>query len=270
MARLREEYKLKNIAIDQILPEEVPLDKSLKKSLFNGNDTVNQFEEVKVVELDEAIGDYIYKAINGRRRIETLRSEGIKTVRAIVRYNVTEEELHLGALHGNASTSNHADEAIHIKYLYDNGYTQEEISKKLGKGFSIGTVNNRLKLIQDLIPDFFQMLKVGEINATCAFELTRLNKTQQSNLLKSLGNKKPTTKIVKEAFREVQSQSVKRFEQTEEVEETKPIGLFITASQFEEADNEEVVEIIFDGKLYILQSSRMYHYTVDSYYDYKK
>lgn len=168
--------------------------------------------------------------------------------------NVSDTELAWGALQANSGTANHADEAKHIAQLhYDKKIPQKEISKKLGKGFSIATVCSRLKLFDKLEMVIFEMLREGMISPTTAYECTRLSKSDQIKLLESLdADQKLTPQIVKEFYREIQSNQMSLFSEEQELE-LDISGLFVPGELAQKLFDGIVIEINFKGNTLEIQ-----------------
>jgi hypothetical protein len=165
--------------------------------------------------------------------------------------NITDEQLHWGALQANSGTPNHADEALHIAHLhYDLGIPQKIIANRLGKGFSTGTVNGRLRLYNKLIKPIFTMLQKGEIKSSAAYEATKLSKEKQQELLTSLKEGEKLTQICAiEFYRKVQANHAKMFKDEEDEIELDVTGIFIPPNSMKDLMNGEIVEVEFNGDL---------------------
>ena len=110
------------------------------------------------------VSETAYKIVAGERRFRAARKAGLKTIPCIVR-NLTDKEASLFALVENLQREdlNPVEEALGYKRLMDeNGYTQEEVAKKVGKSRPV--IANSIRLL-GLPEDALNLLKNGKITA---------------------------------------------------------------------------------------------------------
>ena len=247
--RTRDKYRVTLVNISDIKPEQVPLEKSMKMSLFNDDGSKDeQYEEIRLVEIDDP--QFKYRYINGRRRTETLRKNGEKQVRAIILSDLDEEQIHWGALHGNSGTRNYADDAEHIAYLkYTCGYRQAKISQKLGPGFSPATVNNLLKIYDKLIKPLFEMLRIGKIKYNTAFLCTKLTEELQHELYEEAKKKdKLTHQMANKKHKGMQSNTANIFDSDDHEDIEGISGYFLTSSDLRRLREGESLIIEVDNQ----------------------
>ncbi|MBE0427968.1 MAG: ParB/RepB/Spo0J family partition protein [Nitrospirae bacterium] len=183
-----------DVPIDSIKTEEA------KESTYSGiykslKENVEILQPVRL--MDNADGSYM--VIVGSRRVLAAKKAGKETIQAVVHLTkLTEQEIALQRVIENMNRSpNPAMEAESLNILiasYD--WNAADAAKKLG--IPVSHIRRRLKLLQ-LIPEFFEKLKKGEIKLTVAWRLSSLPKELQRELLEE---EKLTLDRVESAARE--------------------------------------------------------------------
>jgi ParB family transcriptional regulator, chromosome partitioning protein len=184
-----------------------------------------RFHEVAINELAESIkkhgviqpivvrpiGDK-FEIIAGERRFKASQIAGKNTIPAIVA-DLDDRNSAEVALIENVQREDLTpiEEAVSYKKILDMGYlTQTELANKLGKEQS--TVANKLRLL-NLHEDVQEALLDEEISERHARSLLKLNKEQQSDLLKTIVSKRLTVRKTDQAIEELLNKS----EETAEV-----------------------------------------------------
>lgn len=251
--RLREKYKVMQIKLDDIEPESTPEKdmRRIKKSMFGDDDQDRQIEEIRVREANHDC-PYRYQYINGRRRGETARANGQKTIRAIVVSDVDDRELHTQALITNSGTENYGDEAEHVGYLFHTvGMKQSEIAEMCNMGYS--TVSGRLKLYDKLAPTSLALLKTGEINYSTALKLCKMTFVEQVEFIDRCNNedKKVTVARATNELKSIQSAQAPKVDRRAlfDPDTFGPTsGLFINPDNVARLLKGEEVEITINGE----------------------
>ncbi len=243
-----DDCRIEEIKISRIKPEPTPLkqEKLLKQSLFNDDDEPEQWEEIKLREIDHP--DYDFQYINGRRRGETLRSQDVKTVRAIIVNNVDDKDLHIGALIGNSGRPNPGDEANHIWYLHhDLGMEIKDIAKKIN--YKRQRVELYVRLKKNLSPTAFDMLLDGTINFSTACELARMNGRDQTSFIrKQKKNDEPVSnKKTKEEYKRLQGKNINTLI-GDLVAPEIPKHVTLTSEMIKNLLNDIVIEIVWENE----------------------
>lgn len=237
MPRLRDIIQLKNIKIEEIKTDMVPLVLTLKESLLE----IEQKDPIKVREYVN--GTYQYEIVDGRRRLKALYDSGETNVLALVIKNMDDTELSINALVGNSGQPNPMDEAYHMANLKEQGYTGEQIAKV--SGYSQSRISLTLKLLS-LIPELQLLLSKGEMKFSAGYEAAKLPKDKQLILLEKFNNgQAPTHKFIFEEVRNYQAEKVSLFNLNNNIE-VKP-GLFLNSDEVEGLLNGETIIIDWEG-----------------------
>ena len=188
-------YYEREVEIAKIFIMEAPTS-TLQQESLNLQGQLQPIRLVVVPPSDNA--GYGYQIVDGRRRLVDLKAIGQTTVEALVydEGSLSDEELHIQALTLNSGRPNFMDEADHVYFLMTEcGYTVEHIST--ATNLSNSTILNRLDLRNKLLPEYQECLRSGEVKVSAAYELVKLDKTEQKVLFDSdvKGVKKVTTMV---------------------------------------------------------------------------
>lgn len=123
-----------------------------------------------------------YEVIDGRRRIQAARNIGLETVPAIIMGEGENDSDLLGVMLNLQRSPNLAYEVDKIRLCIKSGYTQQEIADRLC--LSRTQLKKHFRLL-NLCKEAFNKVKSGEVNASTAFELSRLPKEAQKELVLS-------------------------------------------------------------------------------------
>lgn len=170
---------IENVPLDRINVQEA--NESMYANIFKSlKENADIYQPVRLLKEE----DGSYSVIFGRRRILAAKKAGKETIWAVVHTGrLTEQEIALQRVIENMNRSpNPAVEAESLNSLlsaYD--WSVSDAAKKLG--IPASHIKRRLKLLQ-LIPDFFEKLKNGNIKLSVAQGLATLPKSIQKELLK--------------------------------------------------------------------------------------
>lgn len=121
-----------------------------------------------------------YMIVDGRRRIQAARSLGIEMVPAII---VEDEDSELTGLMLNLQRSpNLANEVETLRMYIKAGYTQKEIADFLN--VTRTQLKKHFRLL-NLCKEALTKIKSGEVSGSIAFELSRLPKKAQKEIVSS-------------------------------------------------------------------------------------
>lgn len=121
-----------------------------------------------------------YEVIDGRRRIQAARNLGLETVPAIIMEEGENDSDLLGVMLNLQRSPNLAYEVDKIRLCIKSGYTQQEIAERLC--LSRTQLKKHFRLL-NLCKEALNKVKSGEVNASTAFELSRLPKETQKELV---------------------------------------------------------------------------------------
>lgn len=238
MTRLRDVMQLRNIQIAEIKTDEVPLNLTLKESLFE----IDQKDPIKVRKYENGI--FKYEIVDGRRRLKALAESGQTQVLALVVNEMDDTELSIQALVANSGQPNPMDEARHMAKLREQGYDGKQIAKT--SGYSQGRVSQTLKLVDCLIPELQELVSLGEMKISAAYETAKLPKDRQNDILNDIKNgQKPTFRFVFEKVRDWQAQELDMFDVEED--ELEP-GLFLSSEQLHELIDGKILNLTWNGR----------------------
>ena len=152
------------INMDDIQPDRTQPRQSFDEERLN--ELANSIRENGILQpiLVRPVSDTAYKIVAGERRFRAAKKAGLKKIPCIVR-SLTDKEASLYALVENLQREdlNPVEEALGYKRLMDeNGFTQEEVAKKVGKSRPV--IANSLRLL-GLPEDALNLLKSGKITA---------------------------------------------------------------------------------------------------------
>ncbi len=126
--------------------------------------------------------DFEYELIAGERRLRAARAAGLEVIPAFVR-DVDDQNSFEQAIVENLQRDNlnAIEEATAFQRLIDEfGYTQQQVSERVGKGRP--TIANSLRLLY-LSPEIQDMLKAGQISAGHGRALLGVEDTQTQIIL---------------------------------------------------------------------------------------
>jgi len=180
--------RLETINITEIEPWTTTGRNAVMKSVQAlGMVTAIQDEELK------AGSNHRYRVIDGRRRLDAARKNGLTQIPAIVLPNgggITYDALAAGANLARAYAP--LDEAAHIETLMNRGgFTPEMISKELG--LPLGTIKSRIKLIS-LPTELRAAVDQKRISPSVAAAAANLTPKQQQVAIKTLKQKNNLTR----------------------------------------------------------------------------
>lgn len=159
--------------------------------------------------------DYDYELINGESRLRSACEANITMLWASVRSVpfASPVEKHLASLVANFNRSDHTamevSDALHIQ-ITQGGKTQAQIARALGKSYV--WVSHHLSL-QKLHPDLQAMMhpsrpKKERMATVTAFELARLPRERQLEILKKARSVKGNTSLLRQTVRELKKDTV--------------------------------------------------------------
>lgn len=121
-----------------------------------------------------------YMIVDGRRRIQAARSLGLEVIPAVI---VEDEDSELTGLMLNLQRSpNLANEVETLRMYIKAGYTQKEIADLLN--VTRTQLKKHFRLL-NLCKEALNKIKAGEMNSSVAFELSRLPKEAQREIVSS-------------------------------------------------------------------------------------
>lgn len=121
-----------------------------------------------------------YMIVDGRRRIQAARSLGLEVIPAVI---VEDEDSELTGLMLNLQRSpNLANEVETLRMYIKAGYTQKEIADLLN--VTRTQLKKHFRLL-NLCKEALNKIKSGELSGSIAFELSRLPKEAQKELVSS-------------------------------------------------------------------------------------
>lgn len=180
--------RLETININDIQPWNTTGRNAVMKSIQAlGMVTAIQVEELK------SGGNYRYRVIDGRRRLDAAKKNGVTEIPAVVLPNgggLTYDALAAGANLARAFAP--LDEAAHIETLINRGgFTPEAIAKELG--LPLGTIKARLKLI-NLPQELRDAVDAKRVSPSVAAAAANLTPAQQQKAIQTLKQKNTLTR----------------------------------------------------------------------------
>ena len=142
--------------------------------------TVRVFKDKKLLLPKELSKETCYEIICGARRYKASMLAELKTVPCIIR-DMTDEEAFDAMITENLQRKDVApmDEARAFTELHKRGDSFEELAARFGK--STQFIRLRIKL-NDLIPEFSEMLEKKELQVSHAMELCKLDSEEQQEI----------------------------------------------------------------------------------------
>jgi len=180
--------RLETVNITEIQPWNATGRNAVMKSIQAlGMVTAIQVEELKPGSA------YRYRVIDGRRRLDAAKKNGVTQIPAIVLPNgggITYDALAAGANLARAYAP--LDEAQHIEMLINRGgFTPEAIAKELG--LPLGTIKARLKLVS-LPKELRDAVDSKRISPSVAAAAANLTPAQQQKAIEALKQKNALTR----------------------------------------------------------------------------
>ncbi|AEA33968.1 ParB/RepB/Spo0J family partition protein [Hippea maritima] len=223
----------------------------IEKSPFQPRE---EFEQEKLKELAESIKEKgviqpiivresngKYQIVAGERRFLAAKMAGLSSIPAIVRELSDEEAAEIALIENiQRKDLNPIEEALAYKRLMENfGYTQEELSKRIGKDRA--TIANTLRLLK-LPNEVIEMLKSGQISAGHARALLALkDNKEQVKLAEKIKKEKLSVREAEKA-----AYDSKQIEQLKEIEEKlKTVTSYPAKIRFK--NNKYKVEFVLDS-----------------------
>ena len=157
--------------------------------------------------------DGIFEIVAGERRLEAAKIAGLENIPAIEKEFTDEESAEIALIENiQRKNLNPIEEALAYKNLIEKfGFTQEELSKKIGKDRA--TISNTLRLLK--LPDsIIEMLKNNEITAGHARSILSIKDkdTQKSLAEKIKGKNLSVRDAEKIAYQKQQEYYYKKYE----------------------------------------------------------
>jgi len=236
-----DDYELRELNLDEIEEEIAPENKNMTESL--GEMEMVQFP---VVTFNESTRKY--KIISGKRRVLSARLNNVTKLLFIIKKGLSEKEFHFQSLAANTSQRNWADEADHVEKLVNMRESTKSIAKRTG--LKITDVQQLRRIKKELIPEFLEALRAGDIVFSTVTELLKIrSKKVQQELYEQL---KKDGKLTGETVynRKKQQQQQVHFAGLDQatpsaVKEEKLAQIYLPINPDKK---EQVVE--FDGKKY--------------------
>lgn len=177
----------KNFEIDAIKE----LAESIAKQGLLQPITVRPFPEMKIESPKELKGKLCYQIVCGARRYRAAQYAGMTEIPAIIR-EMTDEETFDAIITENLQRKDvePMDEAMAFAELHKRGTTFEELAARFGK--SVSFIRLRIKL-NDLVPEFVEMLDKEELQISHAQELCKLTVERQTELYEGRYSEKAQT-----------------------------------------------------------------------------
>lgn len=158
-----------------------------RNAVMKSVEALGMVTAIQVEELKSG-GAHRYRVIDGRRRLDAAKKNGVTNIPAMILPaggGITYDALAAGAnlLRAHAPV----DEARHLEALVNRGgFTPEQLSKELG--LPLGTVKSRLKLV-DLPQELRTAVDDKRISPSVAAAAANLTPTQQQAAIKTLQQK---------------------------------------------------------------------------------
>jgi len=194
--------RLENINVADIEPWTTTGRNAVMKSV----QVLGMISAIQVEELKSG-SNYRYRVLDGRRRLDAAKHNGVTQVPAMILPNgggITYDALAAGA--NLARSYAPVDEARHLEALINRGgFTPEQLSKQLG--LPLGTVRSRLKLVE-LPPELRTAVDDKRISPSVAAAAANLTPTQQQTAIATLKQKNTLTRDDITSIRLVDKQKV--------------------------------------------------------------
>lgn len=160
--QIQENDTLKNLKITEVEPNrEQPRKKFDQEALEELAGSIQEYGLIQPIVVTKKDG--YYSIVAGERRWRASKIAGLKEIPAIIREDDEKINSEIALIENmQREDLNPVEKAMGIKTLIDNyGMSQEEISKKLGKGRS--TIANWIRVL-NLEPRVLEMAKEGKIS----------------------------------------------------------------------------------------------------------
>lgn len=219
------------INIDNIRPNPYQPRKQFNKtSLEELSESIKQYGVIQPITVRRIINNN-YELVAGERRTRAAQMAGLKEIPAIV-IDVDDEDSAVIALIENLQREGltFLEEAeCYNTLITEHGYTQEELSSKIGKSQS--TIANKLRLLK-LPPLVKKIILDNNLNERHARALLKLSDEQlQLKVLKQVCEKglnvKKTETLVEKAMEKLSKQVVIKYEEGKSIGVIKDIRIFI-------------------------------------------
>ena len=159
--QIQENDTLKNLKVTEVEPNrEQPRKRFDQEALEELAQSIKEYGLIQPIVVTKKDG--YYSIIAGERRWRASKIAGLKEIPAIIREDNEKVNSEISLIENmQREDLNPVEKAMGIKTLIDNyGMSQEEVSKKLGKGRS--TISNWLRIL-NLEPRVLEMAKQGKL-----------------------------------------------------------------------------------------------------------
>ena len=213
-----------NLDTPEIVTQQIPLAQieTNDRNFYEVEDVTELKESIELIGLKQPlvvleVDDTHYRLIAGHRRYKALTELGRESAPCVVQRNLTETQEQLALILTNSTAREltyleKAEQAVRLKRLFIKrreegaelpGRIRDMVAEAMQE--SASNIARMEAIDKHLIRDWKNALKKGQINASTAYELSKLDKTAQKKLKEALPDyASPTAKLIKTAGEIVQ------------------------------------------------------------------
>ena len=213
-----------NLDTPEIVTQQIPLAQieTNDRNFYEVEDVTELAESIELIGLKQPlvvleVDDTHYRLIAGHRRYKALTELGRQSAPCVVQRNLTETQEQLALILTNSTAREltyleKAEQAVRLKRLFVKrreegaelpGRIRDMVAEAMQE--SASNIARMEAIDKHLIGDWKKSLKEGRINASTAYELSKLDKAAQKQLKEALSDyTAPTAKVIKTAGEIVQ------------------------------------------------------------------
>lgn len=203
--------KVSNLDTPEIVTQQIPLSQieTNDRNFYNVEDVTELAESIGLIGLKQPlvvleVDDSHYRLIAGHRRYKALTELGRESAPCVVQRNLTETQEQLALI---LTYLEKAEQAKRLKELFIKrreegaelpGRIRDMVAEAMQE--SASNIARMEAIDKHLVGEWKRALKKGHINASTAYELSKLDKAAQKKLKEALSDyTAPTAKVIKAA-----------------------------------------------------------------------
>ena len=208
-----------NLDTPEIVTQQIPLSQieTNDRNFYNVEDVTELAESIELIGLKQPlvvleVDDTHYRLIAGHRRYKALTKLGRESAPCVVQRNLTETQEQLALILTNSTAREltyleKAEQAVRLKRLFIKrreegaelpGRIRDMVAEAMQE--SASNIARMEAIDKHLVGEWKRALKKGHINASTAYELSKLDKEAQKKLREALSDHtNPTAKVIKAA-----------------------------------------------------------------------
>lgn len=208
-----------NLDTPEIVTQQIPLSQieTNDRNFYNVEDVTELAESIELIGLKQPlvvleVDDTHYRLIAGHRRYKALTELGRESATCVVQRNLTETQEQLALILTNSTARELSycekfEQAKRLKELFIKrreegaelpGRIRDMVAEAMQE--SASNIARMEAIDKHLVGEWKRALKKGHINASTAYELSKLDKTAQKKLKEALSDyTAPTAKVIKAA-----------------------------------------------------------------------